>query len=144
MVKKDWEDIGARVELITFDAGDLNQEVIRPRKYHALLFGEVVGRNPDLYAFWHSSQRLDPGLNVAQYANITADKLLEKTRNIEDRMERLLAYKELGAEMEKDIPAIFLYSPHSLVCNLVFVLALCSHNSNIGICCLFPIPEILD
>ena len=112
MVKKDWEDIGARVELITFDAGDLNQEVIRPRKYHALLFGEVVGRNPDLYAFWHSSQRLDPGLNVAQYANITADKLLEKTRNIEDRMERLLAYKELGAEMEKDIPAIFLYSPH--------------------------------
>ena len=87
-LKKDWEDIGANVSLKVFGGGTLQEEVIRPREYDALLFGEVVGQNPDLYAFWHSSQRLDPGLNIALYANITADKLLEKARLIENREER--------------------------------------------------------
>ncbi len=110
-LKKDWEAIGADIELNIFGVGDLNQDVIRPRDYHTLLFGEVTGRNPDLYAFWHSSQMLDPGLNIAQYANITSDKLLEDARLIADRDERLKTYSEFQKEIETDIPAIFLYSP---------------------------------
>ncbi|MFA6273443.1 MAG: hypothetical protein WC673_03075 [Candidatus Paceibacterota bacterium] len=94
-----------------FEPGELNQTVIRPRKYDALLFGEIIGRDPDLFAFWHSSQRNDPGLNVALYANIKADKFLEEARTIADqgaRLEKLVAFSE---EIKKDIPAIFLYSP---------------------------------
>ena len=60
--------------------GDLKQNVIRPRKYGSLLFGEVIGRDLDLFAFWHSSQRNDPGLNIAMYANPKADSLLETAR----------------------------------------------------------------
>lgn len=117
ILKQEWEKVGARVELRVFESGDLNQNVIRPRKYDALLFGEIVGRDPDPYAFWHSSQRFDPGLNIALYANITADKLLEKARGTAKESERALLYHSFETEVTRDTPAIFLYSP-----NFIYVL----------------------
>lgn len=111
IVKEEWEKLGAQVEVKIFEAGDLNQNVIRPRKYDALLFGEIVGRDLDLFAFWHSTQRKDPGLNIALYANSKADKLLEDARKIEDKSERMEKYKQFEDEIAKDIPAVFLYSP---------------------------------
>lgn len=110
-LKEQWEKLGARVEVKIFEEGSLKQNVIRPRKYDSLLFGEVVGRGSDLFAFWHSSQRLDPGLNIAQYANIATDKLLEDAREITDMSERIKKYNEFEKEVLSDIPAVFLYSP---------------------------------
>jgi peptide/nickel transport system substrate-binding protein len=110
-VKNAWERMGAEVEVKVFDQGDLSQNVIRPRKYDALLFGEVVGRELDLYAFWESSQRNDPGLNIALYANSVADRLLTELRETSSNEERERLYAEFEAELEKDIPAVFLYAP---------------------------------
>ena len=106
-----WQKIGADVEVKIFEAGELNQSVIRPRKYDALLFGEIIGRDLDLYAFWHSSGRLDPGLNIAEYVNVKADKILEKARTITNIQDRLNQYAAFETEVRKDIPAIFLYAP---------------------------------
>jgi peptide/nickel transport system substrate-binding protein len=106
-----WSAMGAQVEVKIFDQGDLSQNVIRPRKYDALLFGEVVGRELDLYPFWHSSERNDPGLNVALYANSTADTLLEEMRATSDPSQRQALYKKFNSELQNDIPAIFLYAP---------------------------------
>ncbi len=114
IVKETWERLGAQVEIRVFETGDLNQNIIRQRDYDALLFGEIIGRDPDPFAFWHSSQRLDPGLNVALYANVTVDKLLENARKTENRAERERMYKEFQETVEKDIPAIFLYAPNFL------------------------------
>lgn len=111
LVKAMWEEMGAKVNIKIYEIGDLNQNIIRPRKYDALLFGEIIGRDPDPFAFWHSSQRNDPGLNIALYANIKMDKLLEETRTISDESERGEKYKEFQKEIAKDAPAVFLYSP---------------------------------
>lgn len=111
LLKSMWESIGAKVDIKIFETGDLSQNVIRPRKYDSLLFGEVVGRDPDPFAFWHSSQRNDPGLNVALYANIKVDNILEEARVTEDEISRIEKYKEFQEEVAKDIPAIFLFSP---------------------------------
>lgn len=111
MLKEMWEAVGAKVDVKVFEAGNLNQNVIRPREYDALLFGEVIGRELDLFAFWHSSQRNDPGLNIALYANITADALLEKGRTERDTKLRDETYLGFEREIKKDVPAIFLYSP---------------------------------
>ena len=111
ILKEEWEKLGAEVDIKVFEISDLNQNVIRPRKYDSLLFGEVVGSEGDLYPFWHSSQRNDPGLNVALYANIKTDKLLEEIRNSnneESIKEKRIAVIE---EIKKDRPAIFLFSP---------------------------------
>ena len=111
LLKENWEKLGADVKVKIFEIGDLNQNVIRPREYDALLFGEVIGRDMDLFAFWHSSQRNDPGLNIALYANITTDKLLEEVRTTNNEEKRLKKYKEFQSEILKDIPVIFIYSP---------------------------------
>ena len=110
-VKEAWERMGAKVEIQVFDQGDLSQNVIRPRKYEALLFGEVIGRELDLFAFWDSSQRNDPGLNIALYANATADRILKSLRETSVEAERATLYAEFEAELQKDVPAVFLYAP---------------------------------
>ncbi len=109
-----WSELGAKVNLLVFETGELNQSVIRPRNYDALLFGEMVGRDTDLYPFWHSSQRNDPGLNIALYANSKADKLLEEARSAKDPDATEKSYKALHDEISKDVPAIFLYTPSFL------------------------------
>ena len=111
ILKEEWLKIGADVELKFFEAGTLNQEVIRPRDYDSLLFGEIVGRDFDLFAFWHSSQRNDPGLNIALYTNIEADSLLENIRSLSTKKEKEEAYFKFEEEINSDIPAVFLYSP---------------------------------
>lgn len=111
ILARTWNAMGAKVDVKVFESGDLNQSVIKPRKYEALLFGEVVGKDMDFYPFWHSSERLDPGLNIALYANITTDKLLEEIRETADigvRTEKLAAFNN---EIKKDLPVIFTYAP---------------------------------
>lgn len=110
-LKKQWAKVGAHVTVQIFDQGDLSENVIRPRKYDALLFGEVVGRGLDLFAFWDSSQRNDPGLNIALYANSAADTILAKLRASSSDRARQDLYAQFAAQLAKDVPAVFLYAP---------------------------------
>ncbi len=110
-IEENWKELGAQVDVRVFEPTDLNQGVIRPRKYDALLFGIVTGKNSDLYPFWHSSQRNDPGLNVALYTNAKADKILEKMRVSTSTSVIATQYELLKKEIDTDIPAIFLWSP---------------------------------
>lgn len=111
LVQKSWADLGAKVEVKIFESGDLYQNVIRTRSYDALLFGEQIGKDRDIYAFWHSSQRNSPGLNISMYTNSKADKLLESIRGTSDDATRIKAYSQLDQIIQTDLPAIFLYSP---------------------------------
>ncbi|MEY2664794.1 MAG: hypothetical protein RIT04_602, partial [Candidatus Parcubacteria bacterium] len=111
-VKHEWEKIGAHVTIQVFEPGDLTQDVIRNRKYDAVLFGEVIGKDIDLYAFWHSSQRNAPGLNLSMYVNSKADKLLEDARKSSDESVRLQKYAAFESIIKDDAPAVFLYSPN--------------------------------
>lgn len=114
ILKDAWEKIGASVSIKVFEAGDLSQNIIKPRKYDALLFGEVVGEESDLYPFWHSSERNDPGLNISLYANITVDKALEEIQKETDDQSKILKKKVVFSEIKKDTPVIFLFSPYFL------------------------------
>jgi len=111
LLKEMWGKLGIEVRLQIFESGDLNQNIIRPRKFDALLFGEIIGRDLDLFAFWHSSQRNDPGLNIASYTNSKVDKLLEEARRTTDPEKRIENYRTVVASVSADEPAIFLYSP---------------------------------
>lgn len=111
ILQESYRKIGADVEIKIFEIGDLNQNIIRPRKYDSLLFGEIVGRDLDLYPFWHSSQRNDPGLNISMYTNLRADKILEDLRKIQDKDQKEETLKTFLEEIKKDDPAVFIYSP---------------------------------
>ncbi len=112
LVAATWRSLGAEVSLQFFEQNDLTLEVLRPRTYDALLFGLVVGRELDLFAFWHSSQRNDPGLNIALYANITTDKLLEEARNELSSEARRESARKAAEEIASETAAVFLYAPH--------------------------------
>ncbi|MDP3989138.1 MAG: ABC transporter substrate-binding protein [bacterium] len=111
-LKAIWETLGARVTINLFEPNDLAENVIRPREYEALFFGQAIGRDPDPYSFWHSSGRNDPGLNVALYANITADDVLERARIETDETKRADLLRTFEEEIKEDVPAVFLYAPH--------------------------------
>ncbi len=111
IIKQNLSDIGIKVNIKTFEIGNLNQSVIRPRDYDSLLFGQIVNRESDLFAFWHSSQRKDPGLNVAMYTNAKVDKILEDASTTIDEQARIKKYIQFEDEIKKDMPAVFLYSP---------------------------------
>ncbi|OHA93661.1 MAG: hypothetical protein A2W58_02350 [Candidatus Zambryskibacteria bacterium RIFCSPHIGHO2_02_38_10.5] len=119
--------MGADVEVKIFEIGDLNQNIIRPRKYDALLFGEIVGRDLDLYPFWHSSQRVDPGLNIALYTNIKANKLLENIRKETDETLQKKYFDAFKKEIKNDVPAVFTYSPY-----FIYLIPKKIHNVTLG------------
>jgi peptide/nickel transport system substrate-binding protein len=114
VLKRQWEKVGARVDLKIFELSDLKQNVIRPREFEVLFFGQVLGRNPDLFVYWHSSQRNDPGLNIVSYVNKVTDKILESIRKGLNKEAKEEGYKTFISEIQNDVPAIFLYSPDFL------------------------------
>lgn len=111
ILKEQWGKIGAQVNLEIIESIDIQQEYLRPRNYQALLFGEVLGADPDPFAFWHSTQKKDPGLNVAFYENKEVDKLLEDARQTIEQEKRTEKYAEFQKILIEDVPAVFLYSP---------------------------------
>lgn len=114
LIKEQLEKIGAEVDISKiYETGQLNQ-LIRARNYEALFFGQIVNHESDLYSFWHSSQKTDPGLNIAMYNNKKVDTILEsiqKTLKSEDRESK---YEDLAKEFKNNIPAILIYSPEYL------------------------------
>jgi peptide/nickel transport system substrate-binding protein len=106
-----WKALGAEVNVAQFEQTDLVQSIIRPRDFEALLFGADIGRSLDLYPFWHSSQKNDPGLNIAQYTNIETDALLRKMRNAQTTSEQIEYVTLIERMLKDDMPAVFLFAP---------------------------------
>ncbi|HZZ99189.1 MAG TPA: ABC transporter substrate-binding protein [Candidatus Paceibacterota bacterium] len=110
ILKNQWSAIGVDVTINALSTPEL-QQAIRDRSYDALLFGEILNLDPDPFSLWHSSQRQDPGLNLALYDNSTADSLLETARQTLDPTARLSKYNDFQNLVINDAPAVFLYNP---------------------------------
>lgn len=111
LIKIFWEEIGVKTNIELIGAEEINSQIIKPRNFEALLYGEIVGADPDLYVFWHSSQAGESGLNLSNYENKDVDQLLEEARvagDIEQRKSKYIKFQEIITE---ELPAIFLYSP---------------------------------
>jgi len=111
ILKNQWEKLGAEIEIKKFDIATLERDVIRKRQFETLLFGEIMGLLIDPFPFWHSSQKGEVGLNLANYENKKADKLLETARISLDFEERKKNLEEFQGLIIEDAPAIFLYNP---------------------------------
>jgi len=108
---KMWNAIGVKTKIQIVNSNQIGRDVLRDRNYQALLYGEIVGSDPDPYPFWHSSQISYPGLNLAMFVNRTADKLLEDARATTTEQTRADLYGKFQEILAKEIPAVFLYAP---------------------------------
>lgn len=78
-IQKDLEKIGAKINVEIKNFSEINS-LIKERGYEAILFGQTLGIAPDPYAFWHSSQKDYPGLNLSLFSNPESDRILENIR----------------------------------------------------------------
>ncbi len=114
ILKEQWKKLGVDLEIKKFDLSTFRQDYLESRNYEILLFGKVTGLIADPYPFWHSSQKKDPGLNLALYENREVDKILEEARKIFDEEERREKYERFQEILITDVPAVFLYTPNYL------------------------------
>ncbi len=111
LIKEDWEKLGVKLTTTVLGINDINRNIIRNREYPLLIFGNILKSSPDIYAFWHSSEKFHPGLNLSLYENGKIDKLLEQVRQELDKEKRQLALTEIQKIIRDEVPAIFLFNP---------------------------------
>ncbi len=111
ILERQLKEVGIGVQIKIFDTITLQEEFISTRNYDILLYGQSIGRDVDPFPYWHSTQAVDPGLNLSCFSNINVDKLLEQARLSSDSKIRDAKYKEFSKILAAEIPAIFLYSP---------------------------------
>lgn len=111
LIRQAWKQIGVQTNLNIIPANSIQKDIIRPRSYELLLFGEILGSNPDFYPFWHSSQIKDPGLNLTTFNNKRADSLLEQARQTSDQAKKNELYSQFQEIILENQPAIFLFQP---------------------------------
>lgn len=111
-IKDVWEDtLDINVTIRKVDPEKIAADVINTRDFEVLLYGQEVGRDPDRYVNWHSSQKDYPGINISGFDHIRADRALEEGRNEITNEGRVIHYKEFQKVVTEQIPAIFLYHP---------------------------------
>jgi len=99
-IAESWTKLGMKTEV------KVENEL--PPSYQALLTARDIPKDPDQYAFWHSTQSFT---NITNYSNAKIDKLLEDGRAEIDKEERLKIYVDFQKRLVDDVPAIFLYYP---------------------------------
>lgn len=111
IISENLKEVGINITAQEINSTSLQSEYIRPRKYEALIYGQLISHDPDPYPFWHSSQREDPGLNLTAFKNKSVDNLLEEARKTSDEEERIKKYLHFQNVVADEVPAILLYSP---------------------------------
>lgn len=120
-IKTNWKNLGVNVEVKTYDNITLQKDIIPNRTYDLLLYSLDYGPDPDPYPFWHSSQISKTGINLSDFSNKSADKLLEDARQSFDSAVRDQKYQAFGAIITDQVPFINVqkYSVNYVVSNQV-------------------------
>jgi len=111
-LQKQWKAIGVDAE-VNLLAPDELQPYISDHNYDALLYGIELGSDPDVYAYWHSSQadpRSPNRLNFSEYKNGEADLALASGRSRGGEL-RVIKYQPFLKAWRDEAPALALYQP---------------------------------
>ena len=115
-LQKQWRELGVQVDVVLELTNDL-QNNVNNHDYDALLYGISIGADPDVYAYWHSTQadiRSATRLNLSEYKSAVADKSLEAGRTRSDAANRVAKYKPFLQAWHDDYPALALYQQQLL------------------------------
>jgi peptide/nickel transport system substrate-binding protein len=111
-----WRSLGVDAKAIALSDSEL-QTTISIHSYDALVYGISVGVDPDVFAYWHSSQAnvlANPRTNLSEYISDKADDSLEAGRTRTDQAIRTVKYRPFLEAWREDVPAIALYQPRFL------------------------------
>ncbi len=114
-LKSAWAGLGIHVEVLLQAEADI-QGIVSRHDYQALLYGISLGPDPDVFAYWHSSQanRGSAWLNLSEYKSSAADQALGEGRTRSDPTLRAVKYQAFLNAWRQDAPALALYQPRFL------------------------------
>ncbi len=115
-LQKQWRAVGVDVQIVQQSEQDL-KSTVSTHSYDALIDAISLGPDPDVFAYWHSSQadiRSATRLNFSEYNSPVADKALEAGRTRSDRAVRKVKYQPFLEVWRTDAPALALYQPRFL------------------------------
>jgi peptide/nickel transport system substrate-binding protein len=115
-LQKQWADLGVDVEVVLQDKEDI-QTTTSLHNYDAILSTISIGPDPDVFAYWHSSQadvRSPTRLNLSEYRSQDADQALEFGRARTVGKIRAVKYEPFLEAWNNDAPALALYQPRFL------------------------------
>jgi peptide/nickel transport system substrate-binding protein len=108
-----WRSLGVVVKTNVIDttdpASNFVQSTLQGRNYDVLLYELFIGADPDVYAYWNSSQIGTSGYNFSNYVNKAADASLASARSRLEPELRNAKYKVFAKQWLDDTPAIGLY-----------------------------------
>lgn len=112
VLSEQWRTLGVTVTTSIVDPSDpaqnVAQDILQPRRYDVLLYQLVIGGDPDVYAYWHSSQT-PSGLNLSNYKSAIGDEALVSARSRTETNLRDAKYVTFARQWLSDVPAIGLY-----------------------------------
>lgn len=113
MLVGQWRQLGITINTNVVDTADPSsnfvQNILQPRNYDVLLYELAIGADPDVYAYWHTSQANQNGYNFSNYRNATADAALASARSRIEPDLRNAKYIAFAKQWVDDVPAIGLY-----------------------------------
>lgn len=107
-----WRQLGIEVNLTIADPNSVQQNYFLTRNYDVLVYQIHLGTDPDVYAYWGSSQANVYGLNLANYKSTISDLALTNARTQTDETKRSARYADFVKRWIADAPAIALYQPN--------------------------------
>lgn len=112
-IADDWRKVGVDVKVDMTSPSTIQQNVLVPRNYDVLVYELAIGADPDVFAYWHSSQIGPLGFNLANYNSPISDDALSSARGRLDPTLRTAKYEAFTQQWLKDVPAVALYQPRS-------------------------------
>ncbi len=110
-LQRQWKELGVVLKPRMLNQEQLEQTALSAHDYDILLYGISIGSDPDVYAYWHSSQARPGGLNFSEWKSPRADLNLEIGRTRLDPILRKARYQDFSDEWQKSAPAVALYRP---------------------------------
>jgi peptide/nickel transport system substrate-binding protein len=111
LLTEQWKKLGIKLVVQIVDPETVQQSVLRPRAYDILIYALELGGDADSYAYWHSSQSVGAGLNLANYSSPIADDALSTARIRSNIQLRDAKYATFAKQWVNDAPALSLYQP---------------------------------
>lgn len=113
ILSSQWLKAGIAVETHVIDPNNSSQNfvqnILQPRNFDVLLYRLNIGADPDVYAYWHSSQATPQGLNFSNYSDVISDDALSSARARFEPDLRNAKYITFARQWLSDVPAIGLY-----------------------------------
>jgi peptide/nickel transport system substrate-binding protein len=112
VIATQWRELGITVTTNIVDPSDptqnVSQNVLQRRNFDVLLYQLTIGADPDVFAYWHSTQA-SSGFNFANYSNGISDEALLTARGRLEPDLRNAKYLTFARQWLADAPAIGLY-----------------------------------